>query len=87
MHWQAMADLFFYLMETLWSEAPEMSPCSLLGSHWWVVTTPILCFKSTTAFMVNIRQTYTLLLYLSLLNPDELLREGKHNTNLIQRQQ
>ena len=34
---------------------------------------------------MHFRQTYALLLYLSLLNMDEPLCEGKHNTNLVQK--
>ena len=38
------------------------------------------------AFVVNIWQAYTLPPYLFLLNPNEMLYEGKHNTNLVQKQ-
>jgi hypothetical protein len=38
------------------------------------------------AFVVHLRQIQALLLYFSLLNPDELLQEGKHNRNLVQKQ-
>ena len=44
------------------------------------------CFKSPMAFVVHLWQTQALLLYLSLLNPDELLSEGKCRTNLVQKQ-
>jgi hypothetical protein len=47
---------------------------------------PALCFKSSTAFVVHIRQTHTLLPYLSLWNPEEQPCERKHNTNSVQRQ-
>jgi hypothetical protein len=50
-----------------------------------VATIPNPCFKSPTAFVVHLRQTHALLPYLSLLNPDEPPREGKHNTNLVQK--
>jgi hypothetical protein len=43
-------------------------------------------FQSPMAFVVHIWQTHPLLLYLSLLNPVNLLREGKHHTNLVQKQ-
>jgi hypothetical protein len=45
---------------------------------------PTLCFKSPKALVVHLRQTHTLLPYLSLLNPDEPPPEGKPNTNLVQ---
>jgi hypothetical protein len=38
------------------------------------------------AFGVHIRQTHALTVYLSLLNPEEPPCEGKHNTNLVQKQ-
>ena len=43
------------------------------------------CSKSLAAFGVHPRQTHALLLYLSLLNPDQALHEGKDNTNLVQK--
>jgi hypothetical protein len=45
------------------------------------------CFKSPMAFVVHLRETHTLPLYLSPLKPDEPLHRGKHNTNLDQKQQ
>ena len=50
-----------------------------LMSHYY--TNPV--FKSPTAF---VEQTHTWPPYLSLLNPDEPHCEGKHNTNLVQKQ-
>ena len=47
----------FYLAETL-TQNSKISPPSSLGSHWWVATTPTPCFKSLTAFVVHLRQTY-----------------------------
>jgi hypothetical protein len=44
----------------------KISPPSSLGSHWLVVTTPAPCFKSSTAFVVHIRQTRAFMPYLSL---------------------
>ena len=54
----------------------------LLAGHYHA--SPML---QNTYFVVNIRQTHILLPYLSLLNPEEPLSEGKHNTNLVQKQQ
>ena len=42
---------------------------------------------ASTAFVEHLRQTHAWLLYLSLLKPDAQLREEKHNTNLVQKQQ
>jgi hypothetical protein len=81
--WLAMADLF-YLMESL-TQNSTISPPSLLGSHWRIATTPTPCFQSSTAFVVYIWQTHAFPPYLSLLNPDQP-REGKRNTNLVQKQ-
>jgi hypothetical protein len=39
------------------------------------------------AFVVHLRQTHTLQLCLSPLNPDEPLCEGKCNTNLVQKRE
>ena len=50
--------------------AANFLPC-LLGSHWWVVTTPTPCLKSSTAFVVHLRQIHALPPYLSLLDPDK----------------
>ena len=72
----------FDLMETLIQNS-TISPPSLLGSHWQVFTTTTPCFKSLMAFVVPIWQTCTLPLYLSLWVPEEPLREGKRNTNLV----
>ena len=75
----------FHLVETLWPEAPKTSPLSLLGSHWPVAITPAPCFKT---FVVHIKQTHHASpLYLSLLNPDKPLCEGRCNTHLVQKQQ
>ena len=81
--WPAKYWLFF-LVETLWPGAPETSKSGSLGFHWLVDT---LHFKSCTAFVVHIWQTHTLPQYLSTLSPDEPLREGKCNTNLLQNQE
>jgi hypothetical protein len=77
---------YLYLLESL-TESSMIAPPSSPGSRWrWrVVTKTALCFKSS-AFEVHIRQTHTLPLYLSLLNPDKPLCEGKRNTNLVQKQ-
>ena len=83
-HWQAMAKLF-YLMETL-TQCSKISPPSSLSSHWWVTIMPVQCFKTPTTFVVYIRQTHTLPPYLSLLDLDEQLHEGKCNINLAQKQ-
>jgi hypothetical protein len=50
----------FCLMETLMQNA-KISPLSLLGSHWQVVTMPAPCFKAPTAFVVHTRQTHALI--------------------------
>ena len=44
---------------------------------------PVL--QTSYSFVVHIRQTHPLWLYLSPLNPDEPLCEGKHHTNLVQK--
>jgi hypothetical protein len=67
----------------LLSQNCKISPPSSLGSHWWVITMPASCFKSPMVFAVHIWQPYALTLYLSLLNPDKPLHEGKHNTNFV----
>jgi hypothetical protein len=82
--WQTMANLFLSHGDSD-SELHNLST-QLASSHCWVATTQTLCFKFPTAFVVHIRQTHTLPLSLSLLNPDELLYEEKHNTNLVQKQ-
>jgi hypothetical protein len=38
------------------------------------------------AFVAHVWQIHALPLYLSLLNAEELLCEGKDNTNLVQKQ-
>jgi hypothetical protein len=76
----------FHLKETLWPRAPETSPPSSLSFYWRVPTMPAPCFKSPRAFVEHIWQTHALWPYLFLLNPDEPLLEGRHNTNLVPRQ-
>ena len=74
----------FYLVETLWLSAPKsVYPTHSLSSHWWVVMVRALCFKTP---MVHIWQTHALPPYLSPLNPAKLPHEGKHHTNLVQKQ-
>jgi hypothetical protein len=69
------------------SELQNLSTTEIpLSFHWPVVTTPAPHFKTPRTFVVHIRQTQALPPYLSLLNPDEPLCEGKHNTNLVQEQ-
>jgi hypothetical protein len=75
----------FYLVEILTLNS-VISPLSLLGSHWRVSTMLTPCFKSPTAFVEYLRLTHTWPSYLSLLNPKELLCEGKCNINLVQKQ-
>lgn len=75
----------FYLMETL-TQNPKISSPSSLSSYGWAVTTPAPCFNSPKTFAVDLRQTHTLLPYLSLLNPDKPPHEGKRNTNAVQKQ-
>jgi hypothetical protein len=58
---------YFYLLETL-TQNSKISPPSLIGSLWWVITKPTLCFKSPINSVVYLRQTHTLPPYLSLLN-------------------
>jgi hypothetical protein len=41
-----------YLVEILWPGSFQMT---LLNSHWWVITMPILCVKSPMAFVVHLR--------------------------------
>ena len=53
---------------------------------WPVDVMPAPCFKTPTAFVVHIWQTHALAPYLSLLNPVEMLCEGKCHTNLVQKQ-
>jgi hypothetical protein len=66
-----------------WTQSSTVSPQSSLGSHCEVVTMPTPCFKSLCdAHLAN----HALSLYLSFLNPDEPLLEGKHNTILVQKQ-
>jgi hypothetical protein len=51
---------------------------------------PTLCFKSPTAFLVQLGQTQANPCFATIpfsLKLDEPLREGKHKTNLIQKQQ
>jgi hypothetical protein len=74
-----------YLTETL-TQSSKISPSCLLSSHWQVVIIVAPCSKTPTAFVVHIRQTHALPLYLSLLNPVKLPRKGKHCTNLVQKQ-
>ena len=63
------------------TQSSKISPPSLLGSHWWVITMPAPCFKTPMAFVVHTWQTHALWPYLSLLNPDELpLKENKTQT-------
>jgi hypothetical protein len=79
-----MADLFLSLGDSdseLHNLSTQLSRFPLA-----VATTPTLCFKSPVAFVVHTWQTHALWPYLSLLNPDELPCEGKHNTNLVQKQ-
>ena len=84
MHWRAMANLFLSHGDSD-SELHNLST-QLTSSHWQVATMPAPCFKSPMAFVVHIWQTHALPPYLSLLNPDEPPHEGKHNTNLVQKQ-
>jgi hypothetical protein len=74
----------FYLIEIL-THNSTICPPSSLGSPWLVINMTTLCIKSPTVFVVYIWQTHPLL-YLSLLNLEELLSEGKCNTNLVQKQ-
>jgi hypothetical protein len=69
----------FYLMEILTLNS-TISPLSSLGPHWWVSTMAALCFKSPTAFVEHIWQTHAWPPYLSLLNPDEPLRQDHPET-------
>jgi hypothetical protein len=84
MHRQAMADPFLSCGDSL-TQSFKISLPSLLGSHWQVITTPIPSFKSSMAWLLHLRQTHALPLYLFLLRQNESPREGKHNTNLVQK--
>lgn len=66
-----------------WS--PQNVSTLSLSSRWWVATMPTPSFKTPIAFVVHIWRTHALMLYVSLLNPDEPLREGKCNINLVQK--
>jgi hypothetical protein len=77
MYWRKWPT-FWYFMESLTQNSTTPLP-SLLGYHWHFITMPTLCLKSPMAFVVHIWQTYTLILYFSLLNTVELLLEGNHH--------
>jgi hypothetical protein len=55
-----------------------------LAGHYHTMTQERL--KNPSTVLLHPRQTYALLLYFSLLNPDEPLCEEKRNTNLVQKQ-
>jgi hypothetical protein len=80
MHWQAMANLFLSRGDSD-SELQNPPKFPLVGYYY---ANPF--FKSPTAFVMHIWQIHVLPMYLSLLNPDEPPHEGKHNTNLVQKQ-
>ena len=77
-----MPDLFSSHGDSL-TQSSEIFPPSLLSSYWWVTTTSTLCLKFPKAFVVYLRQTHALPQYLSLLSHP--VKEGKRNTNLVQK--
>jgi hypothetical protein len=78
---ESCGDFFDYL-----TQSSQISPHSSLISHWQVASTPAPCFTFPKAFVVNIWESHILPPYLSLLNPVEPLHEGKHHTDLVQKQ-
>jgi hypothetical protein len=53
---------------------PKISPPSLLGSHWWVVTTPTPCFT----FPYSLCVAHLANPLFAAVNPDELWRKTQH---------
>ena len=79
MDWGEMADLFL----SLWDSDSELHNLFTQLARFLpaVITTPTPCFKSPKAFVVYLKQIHALLWYLSLLNLDKPLHEGRPNTN------
>ena len=81
--WWAMADLFLSCGDSL-IQSSKISPPSSLSSHWRVITMSAPCFKTPMAFC-DTHLAKDLPPYFSLWNPVELPQEGKHHTNLVQK--